>query len=53
MTQEPSLSPIVAVEAQLYSVSLPPIGGIVVAVVLFVGFVLVVRWLRRRATSRR
>lgn len=47
MTPDPSRSPIVSVEVPLYTVSLPPILGIVLAVVLIAGFVVVVKRLRR------
>lgn len=47
MTPEPSDPAVVSVEVQLYAVSLPPIGGIILAVLVIVAVVLVVRRLRR------
>jgi hypothetical protein len=52
MTAEPSDPSVVSVEVQLYAVSLPPIGGIVLALLVIVAVVIVVRRLQRRRRAR-
>jgi hypothetical protein len=47
MTPEPSDPSVVSVEVPLYALSLPPIGGIVLAVLVIIAVVLLVRRLRR------
>ena len=48
MTPEPSDPSVVSVEVPLYAVNLPPIGGIVLTVLVIVAVVLVVRRVRMR-----